>query len=275
MSARSLRGLWLSLLLLLAGSALAAKDSVKTQRDVAYGTHPRHKIDVYAPAQPKGPILLYVHGGGWTQGDKATAAEIQPKVRYWTTLGYVVVSANYRLLPQANPIEQADDVARALAFVQRQAGSWGADGRKVVLMGHSASAHLVSLLTADPARAYRQGAQPWPVTVSLDNPVMDVAALMEAKHAPLYDRVFGKDPAFWKTASPLEAVRKGSPALLMICRQKTDACAQALTFERKSAKHGHVMVIWENRDSHIEITRRLGEPGYYTDSVARWISSIL
>lgn len=275
MSARILRG-FLATVLLVGSAWAAAADGVKAQRDLAYGTHPRQKLDVYLPAQPKGPILLYVHGGGWSHGDKAAPAGIQPKVNYWTAQGYVVASANYRLLPQARPGEQAADVARALAFVQRQAAAWGADGKKVVLMGHSAGAHLVSLLTADPELAYKEGAQPWRVSVSLDNPVMDVVGFMEARHAPLYDRAFGKDPAAWPAVSPFHAVRKkGSPALMMICRQKTDACVQALTFEKKSAKYGHVMVIWEDKRSHMEINQRLGEPGYYTDSVARWISSIL
>jgi arylformamidase len=275
MSAANRRWFAAFLLLLASFAAGAAPSGTKALRDLAYGEHRLQKLDVYRPAQPAGPILLYVHGGGWAKGDKAEPAAIQPKVKYWTALGYVVVAANYRLVPQANPVEQADDVARALAYVQRHAASWGADGKKVVLMGHSSGGHLVSLLTADPARAYKQGAQPWRITLSLDNPVMDVPALMEAQHAPFYDRAFGKDRALWQAASPLHVVQKGSPAFMMICKQKSDACAQALTFEKKSAKYGHVMVIWENRGTHAEINHRLGAPGYYTDSVARWISSIL
>ena len=53
--------------------------------------------------------------------------------------------------PAASPLEQTEDVGRALAFVQANARSWGGDGARVVLMGHSSGAHLVALLTAAPA----------------------------------------------------------------------------------------------------------------------------
>jgi acetyl esterase/lipase len=54
----------------------------------------------------------------------------------------VVVSTNYRMLPLADPLEQARDVGRALAAVQARAAGWGADGRQIVLMGHSSGGHL-------------------------------------------------------------------------------------------------------------------------------------
>jgi len=275
----SRRRSWLALAfaLFVAATAVAgeAGNGVKAMRDLAYGPHRLQKIDVYLPAQPKGPVLLYVHGGAWSNGDKSQPAGIRPKVDYWTAQGYVVVSANYRLAPEVKPTEQADDLARALAFTQREAAAWGADGKRVVLLGHSAGAHLVALLTADPARAQRQGAGPWRVSVSLDNSAFDVVSLMQAPHARAYDRAFGKDPALWKAASPFHVVQKVAPAIMMICRKGTDACTQALAYERKAAKFGHVIVIWESDKSHAEIDRHLGAPGYYTDSIARWISSIL
>jgi arylformamidase len=77
--------------------------------------------------------------------------------------GYVLVSTNYRLLPAARPLEQAGDVARALALVQKQAPQWGADPKRLVLMGHSAGAHLAMLLHASPDMAAKAGAQRWRV----------------------------------------------------------------------------------------------------------------
>jgi alpha-beta hydrolase superfamily lysophospholipase len=87
-----------------------------------------------------------------------------------------VVSTNFRMLPQAEPLEQARDVGRALAAVQSRAAGWGADGSKVVLMGHSSGGHLVMLLNAAPVLARTVGAQPWRGAVSLDNPVVDAPA---------------------------------------------------------------------------------------------------
>ncbi|EER58388.1 LipQ, partial [Acidovorax delafieldii 2AN] len=93
-------------------------------------------------------MVFLVHGGGWRHGDKAHERLVQNKVARWVPRGVVLVSVNYRLLPEAGPDEQLRDVARALATAQRQAPGWGADPQRFLTMGHSAGAHLVALLAA-------------------------------------------------------------------------------------------------------------------------------
>jgi acetyl esterase/lipase len=249
---------------------------VKVERDLAYGQHPRQRLDVYLPGTVKGPILLLVHGGAWSSGDKRSPAFIIPKVRYFTARGYVVVATNYRLLPDAHPLEQARDVARALTLVQRRAPAWGADSAQVVLIGHSAGAHLVALLDADPALAREQAADPWRGTVALDSAAFDVPRLMAEKHAALYDRAFGSHAAYWRTVSPLHVLARDAPPLLAVCsRGRGTSCAQAEAFAARANGH-HIQVQVQGVElSHAEINRQLGLPGPYSDSVDRWISSIL
>jgi acetyl esterase/lipase len=212
---------------------------VRVQRDIAYGKHRLQRMDVYLPGQAQGPILLMVHGGAWAYGDKREGAMIVPKVRHWTARGFVVVSVNYRLLPEAHPLEQARDVARALAFVQKNAANWGADPRRVLLMGHSAGAHLVALLDADPALAREEGAQPWRGTVSLDSAAMDVGVLVRVQKVPLYERAFGNDPAFWQAASPTLRLTAEAPPLLAICSTRRRlSCAQARELAPRPAALG-------------------------------------
>lgn len=260
-----------------AAAASSVPAPARVLRNLAYGSDPRHRLDAYVPARPAGPVLLMVHGGAWTMGDKAMPAMIQPKAAYWTQQGYVVVSVNYRLVPQVRPHEQAEDVAQALAFVQREAASWGADARQVVLMGHSAGGHLVALLHANPAEAQRLGARPWKGTVVLDSAALDVVSLMRAPHPRLYDRAFGADASYWERVSPFHAMQpKGPPPVLFICsQQRADACPQADAYERKASEFKHRVTIWMQDKDHTQINRQLGQPGVYTDSVARWISSIL
>ncbi|MBZ5664150.1 MAG: alpha/beta hydrolase [Acidobacteriia bacterium] len=120
-------------------------------RNVAYGPGAAYKMDIYLPAHPKGTAILFmVHGGAWTVGDKTMARVVANKAAHWLPEGFIFVSTDYRLLPAADPLEQANDVAKALAFAQSQAKSWGGDPSRFVLMGHSAGAHLVTLLAADP-----------------------------------------------------------------------------------------------------------------------------
>jgi acetyl esterase/lipase len=250
--------------------------ALQVVRDLPYGPDARQVIDAYVPIHATGPVLVMVHGGAWTAGDKGSPATIRPKVAYWTARGYVFVGVNYRLLPAADPLEQARDVARALALVQQQAPSWGADARRVVLMGHSSGGHLVALLAAQPQLAYQQGAKPWKGTVSLDGAALDVEELMRARHAPLYDRAFGRDPAFWQAASPAHALVRPGPPLLLVCSTlRRASCAQAQAFEAKAAAIGQRVAVLPQPRSHAEINQQLGLPGPYTDAVERWISAIL
>src|SRR3569833_2858615 len=99
------------------------------------------------------------------------------KCAHYTGKGMVFVSTNYRLLPEADVLAQADDVCRALAFVQAQAAAWGGDGGRVVVIGHSAGAHLAALRSADPGLAMRHGVQPWLGTIALDSAALDMVAV--------------------------------------------------------------------------------------------------
>jgi arylformamidase len=275
---RSIR-LFFITLLLAASSLCALAQGAHVLRDVPYGPDARQRFDVYLPAKPAGPVLLMVHGGAWALGDKASPGLLTNKLSHWVDgQGYVLVSTNYRLLPAAHPLEQAADVARALALVQKEAPKWGADPKRLVLMGHSAGAHLAMLLHATPALVAKAGAQRWRVTVSLDSAAMDVEQLMRAPHARLYDRAFGKDPAYWQSVSPYHQVSApGAPALLMVCSKlrNDDPCAQALHFEKKAAHYGHYITIWGRDLSHADINRQLGAPGMYTDLVTNWLTDAL
>ena len=136
----------------LANVSNVSPSHIQTLSDIAYGTDPAQRFDVYIPANVKqAPVLFMVHGGGWDSGDKANAASVLNKMQYWTARGYVFISTNYRLLPQADVGQQAQDVAFAISHAQTHASEWGADANRFILMGHSAGAHLVSLVMASPS----------------------------------------------------------------------------------------------------------------------------
>ena len=264
--------------LLLASAAWAAgnvRAAAREERDVPYGDDPRQRYDVYIPAQPTGPVILMVHGGGWRFGDKGSRDVVENKAAHWLPKGYVFVSANNRLLP-TDPMQQARDVARALASVQAKAASWGADPQRVVLMGHSAGAHLVALVTASPALAREAGVQPWRGTVALDSAAMDAEEIMQARHVRLYDNAFGSDPAYWRSVSPLQAVQAGGPPLLAVCSsRRATSCGAARRFAQKANGLGLRTTVLPQDLSHMEINRDLGLPGDYTDAVDRWIAALV
>jgi acetyl esterase/lipase len=245
-------------------------------QDVAYGSDPRQRFDVYLPAHASAaPVIFMVHGGGWRRGDKAARGVVQNKVDRWLPRGFVVISANYRLLPDATPLQQAQDVARALALAQRKAQSWGADPRAFILMGHSAGAHLVVLLSAEPALAREQGAQPWLGTVSLDSAALDVVQIMQGRHPRLYDDAFGSQPADWLAASPYQQMRGRMAPFLAVCSsERRESCPRAHDFVRKAKSFGGEARVLEEGLSHGRINAELGLPTDYTDAVERFMRGL-
>lgn len=250
---------------------------VRVVRDLAYGDDPRQRFDVYAPpGAHAAPVILMVHGGAWRLGDKAMRNVVENKVAYWVPRGFVVISVDYRMLPDTLPLAQAGDVARALAAAQRRAGEWGADPSRFVLMGHSAGAHLVTLLTAEPGLAAAQGARPWRGTVSLDSACLDVVQTMQARHLPLYDKAFGSDPAAWLAVSPMQQMRSGMVPVLAVCSsRRRDSCPQAHAFAAGARGLGSRASVLEEDLSHEQINQTLGEASAYTASVDGFIRRLV
>lgn len=243
--------------------------------EIAYGPDPRQRFDLYRPtAQPMtdvAPVIFMVHGGGWRLGDKAMGRVVDNKVARWLPKGFVLISTNYRLLPEATPLEQARDIARALAVAQAQAEHWGADRRRFILMGHSAGAHLISLLNARPD-LIQPGTTPWLGSVALDSAAFDVTAIMQARHLPLYDEAFGQDPKQWRALSPLHQLERAAPPLLAVCSsRREEACPQAKGFAAKAAKLGMACEVLEKDLSHAEINQQLGEEPRYTAEVEAFL----
>ncbi|MBX9912544.1 MAG: alpha/beta hydrolase [Pseudomonadaceae bacterium] len=245
-------------------------------RDLAYGQAPLQRLDVYLPEHPKhAPVLLMVHGGAWQVGDKQAEAVVVNKVARWLPKGFILVSVNYRLLPDAAPLQQAEDVALALAFTQQQAASWGGDGNKIILIGHSAGAHLVSLLAAKPALASQQGAQPWLGTVALDSAALDVEQIMQQPHRRFYTHAFGAQPTYWAATSPFSQLDKSATALLMVCSsQRDDSCPQAQRFVAKAKSLGVQAQLHREDRSHKAINQDLGLATPYTQTVEAFMAGL-
>ena len=124
------------LLSFLALPALAATPD-KVLRNVPYGPDKLQAMDVYLPAESNveakaAPVILMVHGGAWRFGDKRYPPVFENKVARWVPKGFIFVSVNYPMVPESDPVEQADDIARALAAVQAAQTSH-AEGRRVAL----------------------------------------------------------------------------------------------------------------------------------------------
>lgn len=257
-------------------AAGAIPPGTEIRRDLSYGLDPQEKLDVYAPQDARGaPILLLVHGGGWAAGDKGDPALLMNKLGHWLPRGYILVSMNFRTLPRVDPLRQAQDVGRALAYVQKQASGWGGDPARVVLMGHSSGAHLVALVAADPSIARAEGARSWRGTVVLDNPVTDVPQLMGNRHARQFDAVFGGSLVDWERMSPLHRLTSTPQPFLLVCSTVLNgSCPKARRFaERVAAFRGRAVMLSVKLD-HQALNAELGKDGDYTARVDNFLNDL-
>ena len=114
------------------------------QRDLSYGPDPAHRLDLYLPAAAGNrppPVVVFLHGGGWSHGDKSPcpAAPL-------ADLGFAVASVNYRLTTVARFPAQLDDARSAVRWLRSRATDLGVDGSRVGAWGISAGGHLAALL---------------------------------------------------------------------------------------------------------------------------------
>jgi acetyl esterase/lipase len=169
-------------------------------------------LDVLRPverAAPPPPMVIYVHGGGWHEGDRGAAMHpwLNP---FLVSHGYVTASVTYRLSGEARWPAPLDDVRTALRWLRGHAEELGADPTRIGLWGHSAGAHLAAMAA---------------LTASEDESVQAVA--LSACPADLRMRpldssdvvtwLFGPNPApaALGAASPLSQVHAGAPPLLL------------------------------------------------------------
>ena len=121
-------------------------------RDLAYGPDPLQRLDVIAPTtkHAKLPVLLFVHGGGFTRGDKH--GDFYPdNITLWAARnGMVGVNIDYRLAPKDPWPAGAKDLASAIAWTRANIARYGGDSDRIILWGHSAGANHVADYVAHP-----------------------------------------------------------------------------------------------------------------------------
>jgi acetyl esterase/lipase len=206
-------------------AATAQAVPAETHLDVPYaqidGADPGLlSLDIYVPHDAEDrPVVVYVHGGGWQRGDKARVAALAPAC---LDEGYVFVSTNYRLAPEAPFPAWPEDVAAAIAWTHRNIAEYGGDPGRLWIMGHSAGAHLVALVATDERYLEEHGLTlgDLAAVVPLDTQGLDLTALAADGGGELpraYRVPFTDDPDVWTEASPATYVEEGKdipPTLL-------------------------------------------------------------
>jgi acetyl esterase/lipase len=189
-------------------------------RDIAYGPDPRHRLDVHSAAGPGGagpvtgaaPVLIFVHGGGFTSGDRRLpGTPYYDHIGAWAARrGMVGVIMTYRLAPEHQWPAGARDVAAAVTWVTGHIGEYGGDPARVVVAGHSAGATHVACYLAGQAGPPAAG-------VAAGALLSGLYQLSAGEPDEVRASYFGEDASAYASRSPLAGlVASGVPVLFAL-----------------------------------------------------------
>ena len=228
----------------------------------------RRMLDVYSPANAKNaPVVLWIHGGGWTIGDKKSA---EPKAQAFVDKGYVLVSTNYRFVPQVNLKEMTGDIAKAIHWIHDHSAEYGGDGNEIFVMGHSAGAHLAALVCTDDRYLKAEGLSLGILKgcVPVDVSVYDVPKRFKElppKSKDVFATAFGTSEEMHRELSPVAHIAKGKhiPPFLILHvadRDETKVQSHWLADKLKDADVS-ARVIAAEGTNHGTINTNLGKAG--------------
>lgn len=276
---------------LIASCALAQRGGManevrqaKGATEIAYGKDPLQRLDFWKAKKANAPLVIFVHGGGWKRGDKRNATG-QFKAPHYLDQGYAFASINYRLVPQATVEQQATDVASTVAHFRNNARTLGIDPKRIVLMGHSAGAHLSALVGTDPQFMRNAGLNISALAgvIPLDGAAYDVPRQMVDGARIMrdtYTQAFGTDLQRQRALSPtLQAAAPNAPAFLILHVDREDGARQSAALADALRKNGAKVTLqaFEGKGlrGHADINRKLGDPDYpATPVVDDWLRRI-
>ena len=217
------------------------------------------------------PLAIYIHGGGWAHGTPEMVAE---KPAWFAAHGWAFASVGYRLLPESPVEEQAADVGRAIQRLRSEAAARGFDPDRILLLGHSAGAHLTALAATDPRYA-GDGFAAIRGAIPIDGACYDVVQQMQDGGRFMIQRTyvpaFGSDPARQRALSPTTHV--GGPDapdwLLLFDSGRDDAVSQSALLagglQRAGVRVQQQGIRFDDRNvlqRHRRMNVEFGSPGY-------------
>lgn len=197
-------------------------DESRVTRDIAYGPHERHRLNLFRPASnDPAPCLLFVHDGGFVMGDKGPeGAPFYNNVGAWAQRqGIVCVTINYRLAPEVRWPAGREDAIAAILHLAEHAVEYGIDPKRIILMGHSAGSTHVADVVAAPGAATGRIAG-----AIMSSGFYDLASAVRDPFKPQY---YGAEMEDWSPMSPLPGlVATGIPCLFSLCELDMRECQE-------------------------------------------------
>jgi acetyl esterase/lipase len=225
-----------------------------------------NKLDVYMPKKgSRSPVIIYVHGGNWNSGDKK---EVDTKPEYFTSLGYIFVSVNYRLAPSASNDEQVNDVARSIVWLYQNLIHYSGDKDKMFLMGSGTGAQLVSLIGTrqDILDKNKGSTHMIKGIISVEGLGFNIPLVLSSEGNRFREGCFasvGDEPKQWKSASPVNHITSHSyipPIMLTYSGTKSVSESDSRSFAGKLTEN-KVPVKLKGYSGRASVDRDLGKVG--------------
>jgi triacylglycerol lipase len=184
---------------LFAATAKGSDPEVDVTRDLAYGEHERHRLDVFRkPGHEGAPVLVFVHGGGFVMGDKrSTETPFYDNIGTAAAAhGFVGVTITYRLAPAHRFPAGPEDLAAVVRWLKANVAQYGGDPEKIVLSGQSAGATHVAGYVAH--KAHHVAEHGGIAGAILMSGIYDTLSCSRNEFHLAY---YGEDPKGWGPAS--------------------------------------------------------------------------
>ncbi|KAJ4186713.1 hypothetical protein NW755_007444 [Fusarium falciforme] len=239
--------------------------------DMSYGDSDAQHLRFWKSKSPKAPIVVFVHGGSWRVGTHLDSIGAD-KVNHLLTKGYVFATINYTLIPLVKVEEQVQEVANAVGFLAKNADELGFDDGRVILMGHSSGAHVVTLLGTDTSylERARVDIRTIQAVISIDGSNYNALAEMMDSPGPIAQNMtygLGSDPERLRAMSPTYHARgPNAQAFLLLHVQRQGDIRQAVEFAAALTAAGTKVAfhVFEGEwfEGHMQMLLKLGDPEY-------------
>ena len=239
-------------------------------------------LDVYPTSAPNAPVVIFIHGGGWFHGNKSN---VDAKPKAFNQHGMIFISVGYRLQPSVDISQQMGDAAASVAWVKENIAEYGGDPNRIFLMGHSAGAHIVSLLATDATYLEAEGLSLADIhgVISLDTQAYDINTLLD--NAPertkrVYTSAFGSDPQLWQLYSPITYVKPGQsiPPFFLVYSGEAPGRSELAEHFAQALEDAGISVFIQPAagKNHGQVNEDFGAPGEpMSEAAFRWLDEIL
>lgn len=242
--------------------ARSPKDGVSVEPNIFYGSHERQAFDVFHPTAGRAPrpALVFVHGGGFTEGDRNKSIEIYANVLYYfARYGIVGINAGYRLAPEALYPEATRDVAAVVKWVRENAVRLNVDPTRLFLMGHSAGGAHVGSYAYDRRLHPADGHGLAGLLIISGRMRIDNRA--DNPNARRVEQYYGRDSTIYDAVSPISHVNRDSVATFIATAEFENPLIDVYCFElahRLAAAKGKAPpFVWLKGHNHTSIIGHL------------------